>query len=73
LSCSVYWFRRKSNFHVVEDISIDIDAKELNDILRTNGHIKVDEDDKIDELHFIKEDYDKHDDDEIKEEKDNSD
>jgi hypothetical protein len=41
--------------------------------LRTNGHIKVDEDDKIDELHFIKEDYDKHDDDEIKEEKDNFD
>jgi len=73
LSCFVYRFRRKSNFHVVEDISIDVDAKELNDILRTNRHIKVDEDDKIDELHFIEEDYDRHDDDEIKEKKDNSD
>jgi hypothetical protein len=44
-------------------------------ISRTSGHIKVDEDDEINELQFNEEDYDEHGDDEIEEEKekDNSD
>jgi hypothetical protein len=40
----------------------------LNDILTTIGHIKVDEDDNIDEQRFNVEDYGGHDDDEIEKE-----
>jgi Na+/phosphate symporter len=55
------------NFYVAENIFVDIDVEELNDIIRTNGHKKVDEGDNIDEHQFNEEDYDGHDDDEIKE------
>jgi hypothetical protein len=58
-----------SNFHVVNNNFVDVDIKELNDVLRTNEHIEVDEDDDIDE--FIVEDCDG--DDKIKEEESNSD
>ena len=58
-----------SNFHVVKNNFVDVDIKELNDVLRTNEHIEVDEDDDIDE--FIVEDCDG--DDKIKEEESNSD
>jgi hypothetical protein len=58
-----------SNFHVVKNNFVDVDIKELNDVLRTNEHIEVDEDDDIDE--FIVEDCDA--DDKIKEEESNSD
>jgi hypothetical protein len=58
-----------SNFHVVNNNFVDVDIKELNDVLRTNEHIEVDEDDDIDE--FIVEDCDA--DDKIKEEESNSD
>ena len=46
--------------------------EELNDILKTSGHTVVDEDDNIDEHQFNEEDYDICDNDEIEEEKDNS-
>jgi hypothetical protein len=52
-----------SIFYVAENIFIDFDVKELNDILRTNRNIEVDEDDDIDEHQF----------DEIEEEGDNFD
>jgi len=52
-----------SIFYVAENIFINFDAKELNDILRTNRNIEVDEDDDIDEHQF----------DEIEEEGDNFD
>jgi len=45
-----------------------VDVKELNDVLITSGHTKVDEDDDIDEHQFNEEDYEGHDDDKIKEE-----
>jgi hypothetical protein len=57
-----------SNFHVTNNTFVDINAKELNDILITNRHTKVDEDDDIDDQQFNKEDYSGHDDDENKEE-----
>jgi hypothetical protein len=56
------------NFHVTNNTFVDIDANELNDILITNRHTKVDEDDDIDEHQFNIEDYGGHDDDENKEE-----
>jgi len=59
---------KNSNFCVYENIFIDIDARDLNDILRTNGHTKFNKDDEINELQFNEEDYDEHDIDEIKEE-----
>jgi hypothetical protein len=57
-----------SNFHITNNTFVNVDAKELNDILITSGHTKVDEDDDIDEQQFNIEDYGGHDDDEIKEE-----
>lgn len=49
-------------------------TKKLNDILRTSGHIEVDEHDDIDELQFKEEDYDRYDNYQIEEEEeDNSD
>ena len=44
------------------------DVKELNNVLITSGHIKVDEDDDIDKHQFNEENYNGHDDDKIKEE-----
>jgi hypothetical protein len=40
--------------------------------LRTSQYAEVDEGDEINELQFIKKDYNGHDDDEIEEEEDNS-
>jgi hypothetical protein len=45
-----------------------VDVKELNNVLITSGHTKVDEDDDIDEHQFNEEDYDGYDDDKIEEE-----
>jgi hypothetical protein len=61
------------NFHVPENIFVDVDAKELNDILRISKHTEVDEDNDIDEFQFNEEDYDEHDNDGIEEKEDNSD
>jgi len=36
---------KKSYFCIVENIFIDVDAEELNDILSSNRHTQVDEDD----------------------------
>jgi hypothetical protein len=57
---------------------VNFNAGDLNDVLRTNGHIVVNEDDDIDKQQFNKEDYcghdnDNDDDDEEKEEEDNVD
>ena len=60
------------NFHVAENIFIDVDFEELNDVLKASRHTEVDEDDDIDEHQFNEEDYDIRDNDEIEEEKDNS-
>jgi hypothetical protein len=61
------------NFCVAENIFVDVDVEELNDVMRTSGHIKVNEGDDIDEHQFNEEDYDGHDDDEIKEEEEEED
>ena len=57
------------NFVIAKNIFIDVDFEELNDILTTIGHIKVDEDDDIDEQRFNVEDYGGHDDNEIEKKK----
>jgi hypothetical protein len=62
---------KNSKFHVVENIIIDVDIEKLNDVQRTIGHTKIDEDDGIDEHQLNEEYYDGHKDDEIDEEEDN--
>ena len=57
------------NFVIAKNIFIDVDFEELNDILTTIGHIKVDEDDNINEQRFNVEDYGGHDDNEIEKKK----
>jgi hypothetical protein len=59
-----------SNFHIAENIFVDIDAKELNDVLNSDGHTQVDEDDS-DEINI--EDYDGDEDELIDKEKGNFD
>ena len=54
-----------SNFCVAENTFVDVEK--LNDVLRTNKHTKIDEDDDIDEFNI--EDCDVDDDDGIKERK----
>ena len=56
------------NFVIAKNTFVDVDFEELNDILTTIGHIKVDEDDNINEQRFNVEDYGGHDDDEIEKE-----
>jgi hypothetical protein len=51
-----------SNFHIIVNIFVDVNAEELNDVLSFNEHIQVD-----------KEDCDKDEDESIDEEEDNSD
>ena len=56
-------------FHVAKNVYVNVDVDELNDVLRTIEHTKVNEDDDIDDHQFNKDDYDGHDnDDEIEEE-----
>jgi hypothetical protein len=43
-------FEENLNFCVANDNFINVGADELNDILRTSRHTKIDEDDEIDEL-----------------------
>jgi hypothetical protein len=51
-----YWvspsteLKKNSNFCVTKNIFLDVDAEELNDILRMSGLTKVNKDDEIDEL-----------------------
>jgi hypothetical protein len=53
-------------FHVAKNVYVNVDVDELNDVLRTIEHTKVNEDDDIDDHQFNKDDYDGHDnDDEI--------
>jgi hypothetical protein len=59
-----------SNFHIAENIFVDIDAKELNDVLNSDGRTQVDEDDS-DEINI--EDYDGDEDELIDKEKGNFD
>jgi len=63
-----------SNFHIAKNIFNDVNIEELNNVLRTNGHVKVDEDDDIDEHQFNEIDFVRLEDNKIKEEEeDNSD
>jgi len=41
-----------SNFCFVENIFVDVDAKELNDVLSSNEHTQVDEDNDNDEINI---------------------
>jgi hypothetical protein len=59
-----------SNFRVTKNNFVDVDIKELNDVLRTSGHTQIDKDDDSGEINV--EDCDGYDVDEIEEE-DNSD
>lgn len=61
-------FVENSNFHVAKNVFVDVDVKELNDVLRTHGYTKVNEDDDIDDHQFNEKNYDGYNDDEIKEE-----
>jgi len=45
------------NFQATKNTFIDVDAKKLNNILRTIGCIEVNEDDDIDKQQFNIEDY----------------
>jgi hypothetical protein len=58
--------KENSNFCIVEITFVDVDV-ELNDVLRTNGHTKVNKDDDSDEINV--EDYDRDDDDDLKKKK----
>jgi hypothetical protein len=61
-------------FHVAKNVYVNVDVDELNDVLRTIEHTKVNEDDDIDDHQFNKDDYDGHDnDDEIEEEEEEED
>ena len=72
--------KENSNFHIAEntfvdvdidvdvDVYVDVDVEELNDVLRTNGHTQVNEDNESNEINV--EDCDGYDDDKIKEEDD---
>jgi hypothetical protein len=59
-----------SNFRVTKNNFVDVDIKELNDVLRTSGHTQIDKDDDSGKINV--EDCDGYDVDEIEEE-DNSD
>jgi hypothetical protein len=59
-----------SNFHIIVNIFVDVDAKELNDVLSFDGHIQVDKDDDNEEINV--EDCDGDEDEPIDEEEDNS-
>jgi len=38
------------NFHIIENTLVDFDIKKLNNVLRTSGYTKVDEEDDSDEI-----------------------
>jgi len=59
---------KNSNFHIAENIFIDVDVKGLNDVLNSDGHTQVDEDDS-DEINI--EDYNGDEDESIDEEEGN--
>jgi hypothetical protein len=59
------------NFCITKNIFIDIDIKELNDVLSSSGHTQVDQDDDSDEINV--ENCDGDEDKSIDEEEDNSD
>ena len=60
-----------SNFCIIENMFIDVDAEELNDVLSSSRHIQVDEYDS-DEINFIQ-DCGEDKDESIDEEENNSD
>ena len=59
-----------SNFCFVENIFVDVAAKELNDVLSSNEHTQVDKDDDNNEINV--KDCDRVEDESIDEEEDNS-
>jgi hypothetical protein len=60
-----------ANFHVANNILVDVDVGELNVVFSFSGHTQVDEDDDNHEINV--EDYDGTEDESIKEEEDNFD
>jgi hypothetical protein len=58
-----------SYFHITDNIFVDVDAKELNNVLSSNGYIQVNEDDYSDKINV--EDCDRDEDELIGEEEDN--
>ena len=60
-----------SNFCIIENMFIDVDAEELNDVLSSSRHIQIDEYDS-DEINFIQ-DCGEDKDESIDEEENNSD
>ena len=62
-------FKENSNFCIVDNIFVDVDTEELNDVLSSNEHTQVDEDDN-DEINI--QDCDGDEDKSIDEEEDNS-
>ena len=61
----------KSNFYITDNIFVDVYAKDLNDVLTSNGQTQVDENDDIDEINV--EDCNEDEDKPINEEEGNSD
>jgi len=76
----MYWvalsinIKENSNSCIVENtfVDVDVDVEELDDVLRTSGHTKVDEDDDNDETNVEDCDEDDNNEDEIKEKEDKS-
>ena len=58
------------NFCIAKNIFIDVDTKELNDVLSSNEHTQVDKDDDNNEINV--KDCDRVEDESIDEEEDNS-
>ena len=59
------------NFHIVDNIFVDVNAKELNDVLSSSRHTQVNKDDDSNEINI--KDCDKNENGSIDEEEDNSD
>jgi len=72
----LYWvapsidFEENSNFHIFDNIFVEVDVKELNVILSSNGQAQINEDDDDNDINI--EDCDGADNESIKEEEDNS-
>jgi hypothetical protein len=60
-----------ANFHIANNILVDVDVEELNVFFSSSGYTQVDEDDDNDEINI--EDCDGTDDESIKKEEDNFD
>ena len=53
-------FKKNSNFHITNNIFVDVDTKKLNNVLSSSGHPQVDEDDNSNEINIEDCDGDEH-------------